>query len=100
MISRVANPGYPPPSTLANPANVAFQVGGGEAGGGTVVNMTTANHLVPNLVIPANFDSPIQTAIKVSAKALCDTNASTPRILAVGAAELVSDLVGTVAKQR
>ena len=63
------------------------------------VNMTTANQLVSILVIPANFDLLAQTAISASAKTLDDQNASTPRILAVAVAGLVSDSVESAAKQ-
>ena len=63
------------------------------------VNMTTANHLVSILVIPANFDLLAQTDISASAKTLDDQNASTPRILAVAVAGLVPDSVESAAKQ-
>ena len=66
---------------------------------GLVANMTTANHLMLNLVIPAIFHLPIQTAIQVSARALADQKAPTPRFLAVAVAGLVSDSVELVAKQ-
>ena len=63
------------------------------------VNLTTANHLVSILVIPANFDLLAQTAISASAKTLDEQNASTPRILAVAVARLVPDSVESAAKQ-
>ena len=63
------------------------------------VNLTTANHLMPNLVAPANFDVSTQTAIEVSAKAVTDKNASTLRILDVALAKMVSASVEPVSKQ-
>ena len=63
------------------------------------VNLTTANHLMPNLVMSAHFDLPTQTAIEVSAKAVSDKNASTLRILDVAVANTVPASVEPVSKQ-
>ena len=65
-----------------------------------VVALTTANHLVSILAIPANFDLLAQTAISASVKTSDDQNASTPRILAVTVAGLAFDSVESPAKQQ
>ena len=63
------------------------------------VNLTTANHWMPNLVMSANFDLPTQTAIDVSAKAVSDKNAPTLRNLDVAVAKTISASVEPVSKQ-
>ena len=65
-----------------------------------MVDLTTANHLVSIPVIPANFDLLAHTVIPASTKTSDDQNASTPRILAVAVAGLVSDSVESAAEQK
>ena len=63
------------------------------------VNGATADHLMPNLEMPGNFDLLTQKVIKVSAKAFSDKNASTLRILDLAVAKTELASVGSVAKQ-